>query len=277
MNNLRAAREQAGLSQKEVSIELKVSAPTVSEWESGKKNPNAKNLKQLAYLYGATTDYLLGTNGMLGAYIRQRRGNKSVEDFAKECGISTYLLNGIENGFESTSSRGGNADRQTCLGTDDLMTLAAGLNVAVGDDEKVDFWYLACLYGGINPHCVHGISIPADDLTKNLPEVGAGLRWLTIKSAPPVEGKALKITKRYNDLDDDGKGAVEAILDYEESRKKVTEVPYAARESDESHIQTALAARGGKTVKAPSPVSEETLNRLDAATREAADAENSQF
>lgn len=60
MNNLRKAREARGLSQKEAALSLKVSVPTVSEWESGKKNPTISNLLQLSNLYEVSTDYLLG-------------------------------------------------------------------------------------------------------------------------------------------------------------------------------------------------------------------------
>lgn len=60
MNNIKKAREAAGLSQKEVAISLHVSAPTVSEWESGKKNPSIVYLKQLADKYNVSVDYLLG-------------------------------------------------------------------------------------------------------------------------------------------------------------------------------------------------------------------------
>lgn len=62
MNRLKTARIDAGYSQKEVSIILKVSAPTVSQWESGIKNPQSKNLAKLAQLYGVSTDYLIGTD-----------------------------------------------------------------------------------------------------------------------------------------------------------------------------------------------------------------------
>ena len=58
--NIKKAREAAGLSQKQVSLELNVSAPTVCEWEKGKKHPNSENLRKLAKLYNVTTDYLLG-------------------------------------------------------------------------------------------------------------------------------------------------------------------------------------------------------------------------
>ena len=61
MNRIKQAREAKGLSQKEVAITLGVSAPTVSEWESGKKRPRSSKLPALADLLGVSADYLLGT------------------------------------------------------------------------------------------------------------------------------------------------------------------------------------------------------------------------
>lgn len=58
MNNLKRARLKAGLSQKEVAYAVGVSVPTVSEWESGKKNPNSENSKKLAALFDESLDYL---------------------------------------------------------------------------------------------------------------------------------------------------------------------------------------------------------------------------
>lgn len=60
MNNIRAARTNVGLSQKEIAITLGVSVPTVSDWESGKKFPSGKNLVRLAQVLHTTTDFLLG-------------------------------------------------------------------------------------------------------------------------------------------------------------------------------------------------------------------------
>lgn len=60
MNNIRAARLAKGLSQKVVAMDLGVSIPTVSDWESGKKSPTVKNLLALSRLFDKTSDYLLG-------------------------------------------------------------------------------------------------------------------------------------------------------------------------------------------------------------------------
>lgn len=62
--NIKKARISAGLSQKEVAVNLKVSAPTVSDWESGNINPSSANLKQLASLFNVSADYLLGNDSM---------------------------------------------------------------------------------------------------------------------------------------------------------------------------------------------------------------------
>lgn len=59
MNNIGKARKTAGFSQKEVAITIGVSRPTVSQWESGKKNPTGKNLLELAKLLSCSVDYLL--------------------------------------------------------------------------------------------------------------------------------------------------------------------------------------------------------------------------
>lgn len=60
MNNIKIARTNACLSQKEIAITLGVSVPTVSDWESGKKFPSGKNLVKLAQVLHTTTDFLLG-------------------------------------------------------------------------------------------------------------------------------------------------------------------------------------------------------------------------
>ena len=60
MNNIRAARQNAGLGQKEIAINLKVSQPTVSDWENGRVMPSGANLLNLANLLSVSADYLLG-------------------------------------------------------------------------------------------------------------------------------------------------------------------------------------------------------------------------
>ncbi len=60
MSNFKRAREAKHISQKEIALSLGVSQPTVSEWESGKKNPAGKNLIALSELLGCSVDFILG-------------------------------------------------------------------------------------------------------------------------------------------------------------------------------------------------------------------------
>lgn len=59
-NRIRELREAAQKQQKDLSADIGVSQPTISEWESGRKEPSTKNAKKLADYFGVTVDYLLG-------------------------------------------------------------------------------------------------------------------------------------------------------------------------------------------------------------------------
>ena len=67
--------------------------------------------------------------------------------------------------------------------------------------------------------------------------LGYTLEDLYIEKAPSVPDEALQIAERYDNLDDIGKGAVKAILDYEENRMKPL-LTFAARKSDEPRTTT---------------------------------------
>ncbi len=171
--NIRKARMNCNLSQKEVALTLKVSAPTVSDWESEKTFPSASNLIKLSQLYSVSTDYLLGlvdtpfsSGKALARYIRMRRGRKSTDEFASECQISPSLLTRIEEGFHRTTVNPSSC--QHSLSSDEFTTLAAALSV----DDK----YLMCLHDGINPHRVQGVAIPDDDMTKDYPSLELDLQ-----------------------------------------------------------------------------------------------------
>lgn len=60
MLRIRELREAKSLQQKELAIDLGVTQPTISDWESGRKIPSAKNTAKLADYFGVSVDYLLG-------------------------------------------------------------------------------------------------------------------------------------------------------------------------------------------------------------------------
>ena len=60
MNIVKELRKSRGIQQKELALSIGVAQPTVSEWESGKKDPSGDRLKKLATFFGVDELYILG-------------------------------------------------------------------------------------------------------------------------------------------------------------------------------------------------------------------------
>ena len=58
--NLKLARDQKGLSQKDVSEKIGVAKSTYSLYESGKREPNVQTIKKIADVLDVSADELLG-------------------------------------------------------------------------------------------------------------------------------------------------------------------------------------------------------------------------
>ena len=59
MISMRIYRKQLGLTQKQIADELGVTAPTVTQWETGERKPNIIMLKKLSVILKCSTDELL--------------------------------------------------------------------------------------------------------------------------------------------------------------------------------------------------------------------------
>ena len=62
MNIVKELRKKKGIQQKELALEIGVSRPTVSEWESGKKDPSGVRLKRLAQYFEVDELTVLGVD-----------------------------------------------------------------------------------------------------------------------------------------------------------------------------------------------------------------------
>lgn len=60
MNIVKELRKKKGIQQKELAISIGVSRPTVSEWESNKKDPSGERLKKLAEFFDVDELVILG-------------------------------------------------------------------------------------------------------------------------------------------------------------------------------------------------------------------------
>lgn len=70
-NKLKKARNDTGLTQREVAEELKISKSTIASYETGRTQPDIEMLGTLADFYNVSVDWLLGTKG----------NNKKDEDY----------------------------------------------------------------------------------------------------------------------------------------------------------------------------------------------------
>lgn len=59
-NRIRALREDRDLRQMDVSIATGIDQKTLSNYETGKTNPDSYSIMRLAEFFGVSTDYLLG-------------------------------------------------------------------------------------------------------------------------------------------------------------------------------------------------------------------------
>lgn len=91
---------------------------------------------------------------MLGDYLRKRRGDMSLREFAEQCGISHTHLDSIEKGRDPRTGK------KVSITTDTLSSIAKKIGV--------DYSYLACLADNVDPHDVQNVPIPADE-QKNAP------------------------------------------------------------------------------------------------------------
>lgn len=62
MNNIREARLKKGLKQSELASSVNVRQNTLSNWETGRTEPDIESLKVMARILNTTVDYLLGND-----------------------------------------------------------------------------------------------------------------------------------------------------------------------------------------------------------------------
>lgn len=89
MNNIRLLRVKSGLSQRELAEKLHVHQTAISQWESGRVNPDMQSQKNLAAFFDVTIDYLLGmsedsqryyANNINGSNIVQGNGSVTISE-----------------------------------------------------------------------------------------------------------------------------------------------------------------------------------------------------
>lgn len=94
-DNIKKARLQAGLTQKEVSEKLGIAQPQYAQWERGTRNPKDETLEKLAHIFQTTTDALKGRDDGLEEIINTLRENQPTEE--DKAVIRSYLESYFKN------------------------------------------------------------------------------------------------------------------------------------------------------------------------------------
>ena len=78
--NLKAARERRGLSQKEMSERIGVAKSTYSLYESGNREPNVQTIKRISDTLNVSADELLGIEEETSTLAAHFTGDEYTED-----------------------------------------------------------------------------------------------------------------------------------------------------------------------------------------------------
>lgn len=96
--NLKLAREQKGLSQKDVAEKIGVAKSTYSLYESGNREPNVQTIKKIADVLDVSADELLGIDTEPTTIAAHFDGTEFTEDELKEIKQFAAFVKNRRNG-----------------------------------------------------------------------------------------------------------------------------------------------------------------------------------
>ena len=88
MNRLRELRKNHGLTLKELGKKVSMHDNTLSQYETGKRNPSLKTWQQLADFYGVSVSYLQGRYD----HLTKKEALQVIHEVMAVCGISKEEL-----------------------------------------------------------------------------------------------------------------------------------------------------------------------------------------
>lgn len=88
MNRLKELRKNHGLTLKELGKKVSMHDNTLSQYETGKRNPSLKTWQQLADFYGVSVSYLQGRYD----HLTKKEALQTIHEVMSVCGISKEEL-----------------------------------------------------------------------------------------------------------------------------------------------------------------------------------------
>ena len=104
MNRIKELREARGIQQKELAIDLEVTQPTISNWESGYKIPSARSTQKIADYFGVSIDYLLGRDAEERLASKDDGGSKWEKRLRTLSPSDLALIDRVLSGLEDSPS-----------------------------------------------------------------------------------------------------------------------------------------------------------------------------
>lgn len=104
-NNIRLARKQKGLGQKELAEKIGVALDTVSRWENNVREPKISDIKNIAHVLGVSVDYLLANTQEEKQSESNVRNTKMLEIPLLD--IATAASCGVGNGLSGVDLQAG--------------------------------------------------------------------------------------------------------------------------------------------------------------------------
>lgn len=107
-NAIRSARLAAGYTQAQVAVKLGKSQTTIAAWETGRSQPAASTIVELAKLYGVSSDYLLGLSDYYSdthkEVIKALFGNSEAPSFADQITQLIGKLSALPNNANDSAA-----------------------------------------------------------------------------------------------------------------------------------------------------------------------------
>lgn len=138
LERIKGLREKLGISQKRLADLLRISPPSVSNWEHGKTKPTKANLQAMAKLFGVSIDYLMGTDRPLPRRIASPSNEALTAVLEKHKGLPDQafdMLVSLMNFLISAHDGGRIRDAEICLLNDYADYLQNALSTAATMDS----------------------------------------------------------------------------------------------------------------------------------------------
>lgn len=176
-DRIKKLRKDKGMLQRELAEKVGVSRVAIVNYERGERMPNADILSKIAEALGTSVNYLTGFfyKDLFAEYIMMIKGNRTIEEYAHECGLeSSYVSDIIEQKLvvspdpKIIKKLSSSIPEHCDIDYLDLMTVTGNLDSDVAKNIKreknnnIPFYSTSFSFGGYDADHENDIEITAE-------------------------------------------------------------------------------------------------------------------